>query len=99
MGKIRKILSTFRKSRLFMSDGSLVHDEKVKASRTASQRQETFAHQLERGPPRQVQDVSPARAAGMGGGSGRVDKMTKWELLVIVTLLTLSVAVLLFLSS
>jgi hypothetical protein len=34
----------------------------------------------------------------MGGGSGRVNKMTKWELFVIVALLTFSTAVLLFLS-
>lgn len=94
---MRRILSTFRKNGLFKSDGSLVQREKGKASRTASQRQETFAHQLA-GPATASMGRAP-RPRCVYGGSDRVNKMTKWELFVIGTLLTLSTAVLLFLSS
>lgn len=72
MREIHKILSTFRKNGLFQSDGSLVQREKGKASRTASQRPETFAHQLA-GPATANMGRAP-RPRCMYGGIGQSEQ-------------------------
>ena len=93
-----RIMSTIREIRWFLCDRFPIRCEVVKITRTELRERETFSQLRERVPPRRIYDVGPVHIPGTGRRSDTVNRMTKCEFVVVVTLLTLLTAILLFLS-
>lgn len=85
-----RIVSTIGKIRWFLVGRSPVCCEDVKKTRTELRKRETFGQARER-------VGRPAHNPGTKG-SDTVNRMTKSELVVLITLLTLLTCILLFLS-
>ena len=87
--KMCRIVSTIRGNLWFLCDRSPI---RVKTSDNANRFAKMGDFQL------RERSKSPAHAPRMGRGSGTVNRMTKCEFVILVTLLTLSTAILLLLS-
>ena len=84
-----RIVSTIRENLRFLCDRSPI---RVKTSDNANRFAEMGDFQW------RERSKSPAHTPRKGKGSGTVNRMTKCEFVVLVTLLTLSTAILLLLS-